>query len=853
MLFLFFGYLAIWFAGLGCAAVQPIVRPPHQPTSNGTKPLTFNQTIVGELRPEGKGFNWVTNSSQDGLHVTVATAGLILEDVVTEKQTILVPDAKLPKGIREFWFNSKLTKILYATNDLKQYRHSYFADYFVQDVKSGDIVPLVADQKQDIQYAVWSGNVKENTIAYVRGNNIYIWKDGKTTQVTRNGGPDMFNGVPDWVYEEEILENNFALWFNEAGDRLAYLSINETGVQTFTVLYYMNQSNPKASIATPYPRKLDIRYPKVGTTNPTAKLSLLNVNWGQAGPQPLVIDVNTKTSFEPDNCIIGEVKWLGDRLAARVLNRVQNVSKLFLYDTRDNSTKVIRSEDGGVGWIDNTKTMQYLGVIAQSNQSDVSGKNGCCEEYFLDRTDLSNWNHYYLYPTKFDKNDPIPVTSGNFDIRKVLHVDKENQLIYYSSTETHPTESHLYMVSYRTWERTNITDTSKPGYYSAYFTPGSKYVVINYEGPNIPYQELYAVGDLKNPVKNPIRIITSNQKLKNQLKEYKLPKIRYADLKHPSGWNLSAMLRYPTNFNPEKKYPVILVPYGGPSFQEVTKRMASFDFKTWLAADPDLQYFTYTVDNRGTAFRGRAFQQQIAHHMGEFEAEDQVWAASQLALHNKFIDKNKIAIWGWSHGAYISAKAVELDSGVISLAVISAPVTDFRLYDSMWTERYMGLLSTNSANYTKTAVRNVAGFKNIAGGVLMQHGLGDDNVHFQNSAALVDLLMGAGIGPDKLQASYFTDSDHDIRYNRQKRYVYKQIAERLWQEKIRVVGNNTSPPHGWLRVVTEDSGSGVFSEGFEVVRDGGEGKSWNTTDDGTLMKGTREYEERFDAFVRKLS
>jgi dipeptidyl-peptidase-4 len=188
----------------------------------------------------------------------------------------------------------------------------------------------------------------------------------------------------------------------------------------------------------------------------------------------------------------------------------------------------------------------------------------------------------------------------------------------------------------------------------------------------------------------------------------------------------------------------------------------------------------------------------VSRHLGQFEADDQIWAAKQLARQNNWVDRSKIAIWGWSYGGYLSAKVVEADSGVFSLGLITAPVSDWRLYDSMYTERYMGLPTTNAENYTQTAVHRVEGFKNIAGGVLLQHGTGDDNVHFQNSAALVDTLVGGGVGPDKLQVQYFTDSDHGIGYNGANRFVYKQLAKKLFEEKIRAL-NGTQPQHQWSR------------------------------------------------------
>jgi dipeptidyl-peptidase-4 len=668
----------------------------------------------------------------------------------------------------------------------------------------------------------------------------------------------MFHGVPDWVYEEEILEQNFALWFNDDGSKLAYLSFNETGVPTYRVPYYMDRNDPKSSIAPPYPRELEIRYPKVGARNPTVKVSLLNLNWSTAGPKPQLIDINTVTYFAPDDCIAGEVAWLGARVAIRTFNRVQDSSKLVLYDTRDGTTKVTKSQDGSDGWIDNTKTMHYIGQLSDNGGKDVWGLNGCCEEYFLDKTDLTNWDHYYLFPTMYSTNDPLPVTWGDYDARDIIHIDKAERVIFYTSTEGHVTESHLYAFSYRTMLQSRITDPTKPGFYSASFSPGSKYFVLNYEGPNVPYQELYSTANATQP----IRIITSNMGLQDKLKEYKLPMIRYADLKHPLGGNISAMLRYPANFKPDKKYPLILTPYGGPGAQEVTKRMQNFDFKAYLASDPELEYFTYTVDNRGTGFRGREFRTRVSRHLGQLEAEDQVWAAAQLARQNRFIDRNKIAIWGWSYGGYLSAKVIESDSGIFSLGLITAPVSDWRLYDSMYTERFMGLPTTNAENYTTTAVRKVAGFKNVAGGVLLQHGTGDDNVHFQNSAALVDTLIGGGIGPDKLQVQYFPDSDHSMGWNGANRFVYKQLARRLWEEKVRPV-NQTTPSHQWTRIVLE-SGSSVFSEGFGKSNIGGASElknSWNTTKTqgsqasgtGMLASGTREYEEKLMAFLKTLN
>jgi dipeptidyl-peptidase-4 len=625
---------------------------------------------------------------------------------VTQEERVLVPAEQVPPSYRQFWFNADAAQILWAVNYRKQYRYSYFANYLVQNVATGEIAPLVADQDFDVQYAVWSPSATDNTIAYVRGNNIFIWTNGTTTQVTNNGGPDLFNGVPDWVYEEEIVGQNYVMWFNDEGDKLVYLTTNETGVPTFTVQYWMNHTDPAASVALSYPDELDIRYPKVGATNPTIAANLLDLNWGTDGPAPQSLPV---TGFDQSELIIGEVAWLDTQIAVRVYNRVQSQSKLWLYDTTTGDSRATREQDGSDGWLDNHMSITYIG-------------NG----EFVDQDDLSGFDHFYRYSIN-DTSSPVALTKGDFEVRALLYVDQEKRIAYYTSTEVHATESHVFGVSLDTGEAFNLTDISQPGFWSASFTQNGNFYVLTYSGPNVPFQQLYASNDTTTP----IRTINNNSALVTSLEEYKLPTIEYVDLESPSGFTLSGMIRYPAKFDPSRKYPVLFTPYGGPGAQEVTKRMQAFDFNSYISADPELEYITFTLDGRGTGFRGRAHRASVNRHLGEFEAEDQIWAAQEISRRYSFIDTSKIQIWGWSFGGYLSAKVVEADSGVFSQALITAPVSDWRLYDSMYTERYMGLPSDNEDGYTRTAVRNVAGFKNITGGVLIQHGTGDDNVHFQ--------------------------------------------------------------------------------------------------------------------------
>lgn len=763
---------------LGVAAAIEPPRQPHQPTGNGTKILTWNETMVtGGFGASSVSVSWLSGG-EDGQYIYQDNDGsLILENFITGESETFVAADDIPADTYDYWIRSDLQKVLFSTNYTKQYRHSYFADYSILDVESKTLTPLVEDQVGDIQYAEFAP--AGDTIAFVRGNNLYLAKNGTISQITEDGSPDLFHGVPDWVYEEEIFGSRSTFWFSPDGEALAYLSFNETGVETFTVQYFMDNQE----IAPVYPRKLDLRYPKVGTTNPTVSLTILDVESETQTPVPIEV-------YEPTDLVIGELAWLTSdhsSLVYRAFNRVQDHSTHVRVDIGEEVTsQSIRELDGSDGWLDNNLAIQYVGPITQSNGTS----NGTGRDYYVDLSDESGWQHIYLYSV--DGSSAVALTSGEWEVTSVLKVDTNSQLIYFLSTEGDSTERHLYSISYATKEKKALVDDTVPAYWSASFSSGGGYYILSYGGPDVPYQELYAANDTSTP----IRVITSNEALWNKLQEYNLPKLTYLTLEHPDGYSLNVLEQLPPNFDSAKKYPVLFTPYGGPGSQEISKSYASAGWSAYISSDPELQYITYTVDNRGTGYKGREFRSLVASHLGDYEAKDQVWAAQELASRNSFIDTNHVGIFGWSYGGYLSSKVVELDSGVFTLGLIVAPVTDWRFYDSMYTERYMKTSQMNPDGYNNTAVRNVDGFKNIAGGFTVLHGLGDDNVHYQNTAALIDLLVGAGVPPQQMEWRAFTDSDHSIRYNGANTYLYKYLTSLLYRERLRTDEGLT---HQWSR------------------------------------------------------
>lgn len=720
---------------------------------------------------------WIA-TEEDGQYVIQEEDGsLVIQNIVNNKTEVLVSADQVPENSYTYFIKPDLSSVLWATNYEKQYRHSYFADYFILDVDSDTLTPLAKDQDGDIQYAEWSP--VGNSIAYVRGNNLFVWEDGETTQITEDGSEDVFNGVPDWVAEEEIFGANFALWFSPDGESLAYLSFNETNVPTYTVPYYMdNQEVPP-----PYPHDLDIRYPKVSEPNPTIGFHLVNLTSYEA------TTVAAET-FDEDDLIIGEVAWVTDgheKVLFRAFNRVQDEAKVVLVDTATAKGTVIRHRDGTDGWIDNLLSVAYVGPIKGDSKTERSADT----DYYLDLSDHSGWAHLYLFPTA-EEGEPVALTSGKYEVTSVLSVDTTRQLVYFTSTKHHSTESHLYSVSYRTLEVTPLVDDTEAGFYSASFSAKSGYYILSYEGPDVPYQDLYSANSSE-----PLRTVTSNAETLDTIAEYNLPKITYFELEIPSGEKVNVMQRLPANFSPDKKYPALFTPYGGPGAQEITKAWQSHTWNAYIASDPELEYVTWTVDNRGTGNKGREFRSLVAEQLGLFEAEDQVFAATELAK-KPWIDSSRIGIWGWSYGGYLTSKVLETDTDVFSLGLITAPVSDWRLYDSMYTERYMKTYEMNPAGYNASAVRHAIGFQNAAGGFLVQHGTGDDNVHFQHSAALVDMLIGSGaVSPTKMQVQWFTDSDHSIAYNGGTTFLYKQLTQKLYEEKMR--DTESGLKHQWTR------------------------------------------------------
>jgi dipeptidyl aminopeptidase/acylaminoacyl peptidase len=479
---------------------------------------------------------------------------------------------------------------------------------------------------------------------------------------------------------------------------------------------------------------------------------------------PVIIDFGPDC-FKLEDRIITQVTWVDENTSVlvRIMNRIQNKQKLYMVYLDGDSwkSKLLRDEQTkDKAWIN---LMQPLYFVKATESNPAA--------YIEMIEDPKGFTHLGFFENVQDKA-PKFITSGNWEVTSVDSINPITRKVFYTSTERESTQRHVFSISFEGKDKTSMIPTSietrpavvkqqgnelteigKDGYYSAKFSPGSTYYQLSYAGPDLPFERLEKVGDISFG-----DMPKYQHQLNDQLQlhtQFEIPTIKYFTIKNDAGDEMNAKYILPPGFNPKgsKKYPVLMQVYGGPNSQFVTKKY-NIDAMHELAL---LDIIILSVDGRGTGFKGRQFRSVVSEHLGKFEVQDYITAA-RWAGEQSYVDKSKIGIWGWSFGGYITTKVVEANSDIISLGVAVAPVTDWKYYDTVYTERFMKTLAENPKGYETSAVQKMEGFKNTK--FLLIHGTADDNVHFQNAADLIWKLTGAGVYDYSVQV--YTDSDHSI-------------------------------------------------------------------------------------------
>jgi dipeptidyl aminopeptidase B len=791
---------AIWIvaviaaAGWGLAIVLFLASGRHKPgtyqyddenprVGSGRK-ITMGQIHRGEWRMRTAPITWIASpDGRDGLVLEENARGkdyLVVEDIRSRRKEeegqegeIDVFQAKTLMKSRSFtidgasYFAQKvqvspdLKKVLVLVNTEKVFRHSYTALYFILDVESKTWEALDHDNPTArVQLAQWSPG--SDAIVFTRDNNLFLrmMNSGAVRQITDDGGADYFYGIPDWVYEEEVFGDRVATWWSRDGNYVAFLRTNETAVPSYPLEYFIQRPSGKIPDhgLESYPETKQIKYPRAGSPNPVVDMLFYDVQRNEH------FEVEVQGGFKDENRLITNVLWAdGAKALVQEANRESDRIRYVLVDVEKRSGKTVRDvnlKEKDLGWVEPAQRATYV---------PADPENGRPQDGYID-TVLSEGNDHLAYYTPIDSGDPIMLTSGDWEVDAgPTAVDLKNNLVYFVSTAVAITQRHVLSVSLTDPKGsiTPVTSINTPGYWSASFSSGASYASLLYEGPSIPYQKVQSVGPNSGQF---AAILEDNNQLAQMASTHEMPHLVYRNVTI-NGFTMQILERRPPHFDPKHQYPVIFYQYSGPGSQSVARRF-SVDFQSYLAAAQN--YIVVTVDGRGTGFSGLEHRKVIREHFGTVEPEDQI-AVAKLYAKKRYVDAERMAIWGWSYGGYTTLKTLEMDAGqTFHYGMAVAPVTDWRFYDSIYTERYMLTPEANPTGYKEAAVHNVSA---IAGNVrwLIMHGTGDDNVHVQNTLTLLDEFDLKGIG--NYDVHFWPDSDHSIYFHGANPLVYERLDD----------------------------------------------------------------------------
>ena len=756
-----------------------VAHDPSATSSLGSgKRVTLDQVQHGTFSPKSHDISWIeTPDGADGMVLEKGgkEAGkdfLVVEDVhnwgtgtESDQRKVLMKIAGFQHGNEyiypaDLWPSPGLKTVLIESDRYHNWRHSSTGRFWLYDVASQSGQPLDPSNPDGrMQLATWSP--KSDAVVFTRDNNMFLRRlsEKGVVQITQDGGEQMFNGVPDWVYEEEVFAGDSATWFSGDGKYIAFLATDEHAVPEYPVQYFLSRPSgtepPEGEENYPEVRK--IKYPKAGAPNPTVHIRFYDV------AADTVFNVPIDDDFEDSDRLITEVIWAGEtgKVLIRETNRESDVLKMVLVDVANRSGRIVRKQnvmelDGG--WFEVSETTTFVPADPSNNRP---------HDGYIDTVIHEGYDHL-AYFAPLDAADPtVMLTSGEWEVVKAPSaVDLKNNFVYFDATRESSIQRHSYYVSLDGSNLTPVTDTSQDGFYSVSYSRNAGYALVSYKGPGIPWQKVVSTPSNSDGFTH---LVEDNQELAALAAAHELPRLQYSTVTI-EGVELNVLERLPPHFDSSRKYPVLFYLYGGPGSQSVEKTF-SVDFQSYVASS--LGYIVVTVDGRGTGMIGRAARCIIRGNLGYYEAYDQIATAKTWAS-KPYIDKNRLAIWGWSYGGFLTLKTLEQDAGqTFHYGMAVAPVTDWAFYDSIYTERWMHTPQHNPAGYANASVSNAAALGQNTR-FLVMHGVSDDNVHFQNSLTLLDKLDVKGV--ENYDVHVFPDSDHSIYFHNANRIVYDKLS-----------------------------------------------------------------------------
>ena len=711
--------------------------------AQGSKALDLKEITSGKFRAEG--IQGVIPMA-DGEHYTQMNAEgtqIIKYSFRTGQQVEVVFDVAKArvctfKRFDGYTFSPDGSKILIRTETQPIYRHSYKAVHYLYTIKRNIVEKLSEGGPQ--QSPVFSPD--GNMVAFVRDNNIFLVKmlyGNSESQVTEDGKFNhVLNGIPDWVYEEEFSFAT-ALEFSPDNTMLAFIRFDESEVASFTFPIFAGQA-PHYSALETYPGAYTYKYPKAGEANSKVSVHTFDIK--------SKVTRKMKLPLDPDG-YIPRIRFTQDaaKLAIMTLNRNQNRFDLYFADPRSTLCKLVLRDESP--YYINESVFDNIMFYPQ-NFSFISEKDG--------------YSHLYWY--SMGGNLVKQVTKGKFEVKRFIGWDAATNTFYFESNEESPLRTAVYKTDKKGGR---IKLSEKAGTNSAIFSSNLKYFMNTYSSLQTP-----TVITLNDNTGKVLKTLVTNQKLKETLAQYQLPKKEFFTFRTSQGTELNGWMIKPADFNESKKYPVLLYQYSGPGSQEVVDKWGIGGDRGgigWDAYMASKGYVIVCVDGRGTGGRGAEFAKCTYLNLGVKEAQDQVETAKHMAA-QPYVDKSRIGIWGWSFGGYMTIMSMSEGTPIFKAGAAVAAVTDWRFYDTVYVERFMRTPQQNAEGYKAGSAFTRAA--NLNGRLLLVHGMADDNVHFQNCAEYSECLVQAD---KQFDMQVYTNRNHGIYGGNTRYHLFTRLTE----------------------------------------------------------------------------
>ena len=694
------------------------------------KEITVNEIVNGTFSPKSvRGVNWMRDGS---FYSALENNKVKKYDITTgEEVAVLVDGDALGLNIDAYFFSGDETRILLLTDRQSIYRRSFTGFYYAYDLENDTLLGKVSEERAS--YATFSP--VDNQVAFVQQNNLFVTDlKGKTISLTTDGEYNrIINGSTDWVYEEELYLTKAFEWSPDA-KHIAYYRFDESEVPEYNMQKWVDGAI--------YPQDYRYKYPKAGEANSKVEIWIHHLEDGSRSK----VDIG-----EEEDIYIPRIRWTKDasQLSIQRLNRWQNQLDLLHAEAATGQSKVILSEKSET-YIDFTFTddLTYL-------------DNG---REFLMSSERDGYKHFYLYG--LEGNLINQITKGAWEAETMVGLDQKRRLLYYRSTKDSPKERHLYRIKLDGKGETKLS--SAPGIHTLNMSPDTKYF-MDYVSSSSSALSVNLFTSKNKLVKN----LASNNDLDNTAAEYGFSEKEFFSFNLPDGTPLDGYFLKPQNFNEASKYPVLLYQYSGPGSQNVQNNWRT---NVWHQLLTQRGYIVAVIDPRGTGGKGENFKKMTYQELGKLESEDHIEAAKYLGS-LPFVDASRIGIWGWSYGGYISSLTLFKGADYFKTAIAVAPVTSWRFYDTIYTERYLRRPQDNPGGYDDNSP--LSHTSKLKGDFLLIHGTGDDNVHFANAVALQEQLIKDG---KQFDSFYYPDLAHGLRGDSARKHLFQMMTDYILEK-----------------------------------------------------------------------